>query len=97
MIIVWLDDAVTDLDRETDYLLARNPHAALRIARTIRAHVSHLADYPEFGRVGRVAGTRELIVVDTPYIIAYYLKGLEIRILAVIHAKRKWPETFNVQ
>jgi addiction module RelE/StbE family toxin len=97
MIIVWLDEAAADLEREMDYLMARNPQAALRIARTIRAQVSQLADYPEFGRVGRVAGTRELIIVDTPYIIAYYLKGLEIRMLAVIHAKRKWPETFNVQ
>jgi plasmid stabilization system protein ParE len=97
MIVVWLDDAEADLDRETDYLLERNPQAALRIARTIRAQVAHLADYPEMGRVGRVGGTRELVIVDTPYIVPYYLKGREIRILAVIHGKRKWPETFNLQ
>jgi plasmid stabilization system protein ParE len=97
MIVVWLDDAEIDLDRETDYLMEHNPQAALRIALAIRAQVANLAHYPEIGRIGRVVGTRELVIMDTPYIVPYYLKGREVRILAVIHAKRKWPESFNLQ
>jgi len=97
MQVVWLDDAEADLDRETDYLLARNPDAALRIARAIRAQVGRLAEHPAMGRAGRVEGTRELVIVDTPYLVPYYLKGREVRILAVIHGKRKWPETFNLR
>lgn len=96
MNVVWLVEAEADLDRETDYLLDRNLEAALQIAGAIRLQVSRLADFPEMRRPGRVEGTRELVIVSTPYIVPYYVKKREIRILAVIHARRKWPDSFNV-
>lgn len=43
------------------------------------------------GRQGRVEGTRELIVPNTPYIVAYRIFENQIRILAVIHTARHWP------
>lgn len=43
------------------------------------------------GRAGRVAGTRELVVADTPYIIPYRVRGDAVEILRVFHAARKWP------
>jgi len=30
-----------------------------------------LADHPAMGRPGRIAGTRELVIVRYPYIVAY--------------------------
>jgi toxin ParE1/3/4 len=42
------------------------------------------------GRVGRIAGARELIIAGTPYIVPYRLRGDEIEILRVIHNARKW-------
>ncbi|HYU18441.1 MAG TPA: type II toxin-antitoxin system RelE/ParE family toxin [Chloroflexota bacterium] len=33
--------------------------------------VGTLAELPERGRVGRVPGTRELVVSRTPYVVAY--------------------------
>jgi plasmid stabilization system protein ParE len=37
------------------------------------------------GRPGRVPGTRELIIPDTPFIAAYAIEKARIVILAVYH------------
>jgi len=59
----------------------------------IRA-VEQLSDFPEIGRPGRVAGTRELVIQSTPYIVAYRLRGRSVRILALLHGARRWPTRF---
>jgi plasmid stabilization system protein ParE len=46
-------------------------------------------------RPGRVAGTRELIVAGTPHIVAHRVAASRIDILAMIHAARRWPSTFD--
>lgn len=46
------------------------------------------------GRTGRVAGSRELSIRGTPFIVVYHLEKNEVRILAVLHAARKWPDEF---
>ncbi len=46
------------------------------------------------GRIGRVVGTRELIITRTPFILPYRIQGNQIEILAVVHAARRWPEAF---
>jgi toxin ParE1/3/4 len=43
------------------------------------------------GRAGRTAGSRELVVSGTPYIVAYRLRGRTVELLGVIHAARRWP------
>jgi addiction module RelE/StbE family toxin len=54
-----------------DYIAAENPSAAIRIDELISQRVQVLMQYPESGRTGRVAGTRELVITGTPYIAAY--------------------------
>jgi toxin ParE1/3/4 len=51
-----------------------------------------LARHPMAGREGRVAGTRELVISGTPFVVAYRIEKNEVRILAVLHAAREWPE-----
>ena len=46
------------------------------------------------GREGRVAGTRELVIRGTPFIVAYRVVRNEVHVLAVMHAARKWPDEF---
>lgn len=46
------------------------------------------------GRLGRVKGTRELIVPRTSCIIAYCVFETYIDIIAVVHGKQQWPSSF---
>ena len=59
-----------------------------RIPRAVDLLQTHL----EIGRPGRVLGTRELIVPDTPYIIPYRVRGERLELISVFHGRRKWPE-----
>lgn len=97
MIVKWLEEAFADLDQIFDYILERNPEAALKVSAAVRHQMGILADHPQLGRTGRVRGTCELVITGLPYIVAYYIKGQEVRILAVLHTSRKWPETFNLE
>jgi len=54
---------------------ARQPKAANRVATVLLDSVERLAELPNLERPGRVAGTRELVVPGTPYVIPYKLRG----------------------
>jgi plasmid stabilization system protein ParE len=97
MQVLWLDRAVADLDKRFDFLVARSPQAALRIHEAIRNQVAVLADHPGTGRPGRVADTRELVIVHTPYLVAYtYDPHVDaVIVLRVLHGARRWPEQFS--
>jgi toxin ParE1/3/4 len=44
------------------------------------------------GRVGRIEGTRELVVSGLPYILPYRIVDDVVQIASVIYTSRKWPE-----
>ncbi len=94
MEVVWLEESVEDLKEIGRHIEKDNPSAAYQILKKINATGDSLQQNPELGRSGRVKNTRELIVAGLPYIIPYYIKKKQIRILAVMHSSRKWPDTF---
>jgi toxin ParE1/3/4 len=65
---------------------------APRFVRRIREAVRQLAGAPGIGRPGRVPGTRELAVGQTPCIAPYRVKGDAVEIITVFHAAQQWPE-----
>ena len=75
-----------------DWIARDNPTAARRTVARIRAAVERLATTPGLGRPGRVAGTRELIITGTPYIVAYRATDEAVQVITVLHGARKWPE-----
>ncbi|MGB0747212.1 MAG: type II toxin-antitoxin system RelE/ParE family toxin [Magnetospiraceae bacterium] len=75
------------------YIGADNPEAAQRVARRLLDAVESLRDHPGKGRPGRLLGTRELVIIGTPYIVLYRVVETRIEILRVMHGARKWPET----
>jgi toxin ParE1/3/4 len=87
----WLKIALANLDAEAEYIAEDNPAAAGRVVEKILRAVDLLKKNPAIGRAGRVAGTRELVVAETPYIIPYRVRGESVEILRVLHAARKWP------
>jgi toxin ParE1/3/4 len=46
------------------------------------------------GRPGRVVGTRELVVHDTPYVIPYRVRDNIVEVIRAFHAARRWPKKF---
>lgn len=94
MRVRWLRVALANLEVEADYIAEDNPAAADRLVQRIMRAVSLLGKNPATGRPGRISGTRELVVGDTPYIVPYRVRANAVEILRVFHAARKWPSSF---
>jgi DNA-binding transcriptional LysR family regulator len=71
------------------YIERENPRAAVHVDEEIVSAVRRLLDFPESGRPGRVARTRELVIPRSPYIAAYMVMADRIRILRVCMAPRR--------
>jgi toxin ParE1/3/4 len=92
VIIVWSPRAIKHLADLRSYIAHDNPKAANRIAGALLDAVERLGEMPNLGRPGRVAGTRELVVPGTPYVIPYRPRGDRLEIIAVFHGRQKWPK-----
>ena len=92
MRVVWSLLAIADREAIFNYIEADSPRAAARIDDRIKKEVELLAAMPDFGRPGRVAGTRELVILRTPYLAAYCIENDMVRILRVLHGAQQWPD-----
>lgn len=86
----WRLAAVADLLSIVDYIASDNPAAAQRLKDEIDTKVARLPSHPRIYRVGRVVGTREMVVRPN-YIVVYSIRDSDITILRVLHATRQWP------
>lgn len=89
--IVWLDEALQDLENIGSYIALDNPRAAEAVVRRIVEAVSILAWHPKVGRLTADEDTRRLTINGTPYIAFYRLRE-RVEILAIFHTSRKWPD-----
>jgi len=89
--LVWTRLALEDLYHARAFLEAVNPPAAQRAIDRIERATEGLLVHPEMGRPGRFEGTRELVVLGTPFIVPYRVRGDRIEIIGVIHGARRWP------
>ena len=86
MKLVWSRFALSDRDGIFSYIEAENPRAAVHVDEQIANAARRLLDFPDSGRPGRVAGTRELVIPRTSYV------GDTVRILRVLHGAQMWPD-----
>ena len=91
MQLKWTAPALRDLVAAGEYVAAENPEAAEQMAARILEAVESLLDYPAIGREGRLADSRELVVIGTPFIVIYRLRVPTIQILRVMPHARQWP------
>jgi toxin ParE1/3/4 len=89
--ILWTRIASEQLKAAIHFVSQDNPSAAENQLELIKRAVEQLAHFPEMGRLGRVDGTRELVIQRTPYIVAYRFKAKTVRVLAILHGARRWP------
>lgn len=94
MKIRWTLPAANQLQKIFEYIAAGNPAAATRVVRRIRNSIHQTARLPNAGRIGRVAGTREVVVPGTSYVVAYRILEDMIQVLAILHGAQEWPESF---
>jgi toxin ParE1/3/4 len=95
MRVVWTRKASRHLRAAYDYWARESsPHAADTMLGRIFSTVELLERFPEAGRRGRISGTRELVIVPTPFLVAYRIRRGKIEILSLLHGARKWPEQF---
>lgn len=73
-----------------DYISDDNPWAARALMDEIESKVALLVVHPKRCRVGRVQGTRELVVRPN-YIVVYCEDAEAVTILRVLHAAQMWP------
>ena len=95
MKVKWLELALDDLDSAIGYIKIEDPEAAQRVAQLIWHAGDLLKDNPKIGRIGRIKNSREWVVNQTSYIIAYRIKNNMIEILRIIHGRQSWPDTLD--
>ncbi|MFY9660380.1 MAG: type II toxin-antitoxin system RelE/ParE family toxin [Terriglobales bacterium] len=93
--IEWTEPAIRQIDQAYDYIAFSNSEeVAIRITTRIVSTIQQLASFPMSGRSGRVSGTRELVIPNTPFVVAYAIARDRIVILAIYHGAQQWPEAF---
>lgn len=95
MQVRWLRRALENLDDEAAYIATDNPRTAAEFVLHMRDSAVMLADHPNMGRPGRIAGTRELVVTRFSYILPYRVRGGAVEVLRVFHTARKWPRRMS--
>ena len=91
MKVVWSSRAIRHLVNLRAYIEKDSEQNAALVANRILQAVDLLQIQPGMGRPGRVPGTRELVVPDTRYIIPYRIRRERLELIAVFHARQKWP------
>ena len=93
MKIVWSPRAIEHLIAVRAFIAKDSPNAAHAVAARIVASVEQLALYPNKGRPGRIPGTRELVIPDTPYILPYRVSHGHLEIIAIFHGRQRWHDS----
>ena len=92
MQVKWSRKVLLNLHDAVKYIADDGPVKAAEVAQRIWNSAQQLAEQPGMGRLGRVAGTRELVIPGLPYILPYVERGMAVIILRVLHAAMKWPQ-----
>jgi toxin ParE1/3/4 len=91
MKVVWSRRAIRHLVALREHIAKDSEKTAALAAGRILKAVDLLQTHPEIGRPGRLPGTRELVVQDTPYVIPYRVRLERLELIAVFHGRQKWP------
>ena len=92
--LLWTRRALARLDQIGTYIAKHDPAAAGRVVNRLSSVAETLRIRPLIGREGRVTGTREMVLSDIPYIIAYRVAGMKLEILTILHTSQRWPDKF---
>lgn len=83
--------ALGDLEQIIAYGIEQGHTDPEGYARQLMQRIAGLQDHPKQGRAGRMAGTRELVLSGTPFIVVYTVQGAAVRVRRVLHGAIQWP------
>ena len=89
-VLSWRETARADLLAIVEYIADDNLDAAQALKDEIETRVSELARFPQMYKLGRIAGTREM-VVRQDFIVVYAEDAETVSVLRVLHAAQQWP------
>lgn len=90
----WRPKAFEDRDKLFDYIAQDDANAALEFDDLIERRTDVLPDHPELYRLGRVRGTREM-VLSPNYVLVYRVKqkACVIEIVRIVGARQSYPRS----
>jgi toxin ParE1/3/4 len=88
MRIRWTPAAAADLEEINEYLKNKHPNFWQPTVRRLYKEVVGLKDWPNRGRPGREAGTRELVFAPLPYVAVYRVSDETVEVLRIYHGAR---------
>jgi toxin ParE1/3/4 len=87
----WSQRAAFEQEAQLDYIALDKPSAADRMAAIIEKNTELLATWPALGKPGKVLGTRELVIPQTPFLVVYRVLGDDLEIVRFLHGAQRYP------
>jgi toxin ParE1/3/4 len=88
MKVLYKRRALQHLQSIHNYISNDNPRAASNVVKAIAHSIERLEAFPFSGRVGRVPGTRLLVVPNLPYIVVHRVTSGTVEIIAILHTRQ---------
>ncbi|AOS85032.1 addiction module antitoxin [Chlorobaculum limnaeum] len=94
MKVQWSRSARKRLEEIEAYISLDRPETARKLIRSLITKTAlKLSQYPQIGRAGRLAGTRELVYRDAPFLVVYTVRNDTITVLTVFHTSQQFPQS----
>lgn len=90
MQVVWKQNALEDRAKIIAYIALDKPLSAVEFGDILIEKSKILELMPMLGRIGKIAGTRELVAHQN-YILIYQITQTAIEILNVKHVAQQYP------
>jgi addiction module RelE/StbE family toxin len=90
LLLRWRPQALEDRAAIMDRIALDNPNAAIELDLEFEAKAEIARLRPALYKLGRVKGTRELVVRST-YVMVYRVLADAVEMLRVLHTAQRWP------
>lgn len=95
MKVHWTDTAKAHLHAISDYISSDSPAYARNMIDRLTKRSKKISAFPLSGRMVPEFGTEQIReVIEGPYRIIYYIKSLQIDVLAVVHGSKDLFKSF---
>lgn len=86
----WTTPAAEEFDRIQSFYQGIDARLGTVLAHRVHGAIRQLREMPNSGRPGLRPGTRERVVVKSPYVLVYRVRVDAIEILHVHHERQDW-------